>query len=442
MTIMLPDKVRAIIRVLLEAGYEAYAVGGCVRDCVLGREPDDWDITTSAKPHEVKRLFQRTIDTGIQHGTVTVMIDREGFEVTTYRIDGEYEDNRHPKQVEFTSSLPEDLRRRDFTINAMAYNDEEGIVDLFDGIKDIERKIIRCVGDAQERFREDALRIMRAIRFSAQLGYHIEEKTEEAIRKQAPDLKNISAERIRTELTKLLLSEHPDYLRIMYETGVMQVIFPEFIRAMETKQNNPHHCYDVGQHILYSLKQTPAEQILRLAMLFHDIGKPDTLTVDDTGKSHFYGHAKVGSDLAGKVMRRLRFDNDTREKVMRLVYWHDYEVEPSEKSVRRAVHKVGDDIFPYLLQVKRADCMAQSTYRREEKLAELTAVEDKYSEVLEKRQCMSLKDLAVNGRDLIDAGMKPGKQLGEILGRLLDVVLEEPEYNTKEYLLERAKEFQ
>lgn len=442
MTIMLPDKVRAIIRVLLEAGYEAYAVGGCVRDCVLGREPDDWDITTSAKPHEVKRLFQRTIDTGIQHGTVTVMIDREGFEVTTYRIDGEYEDNRHPKQVEFTSSLPEDLRRRDFTINAMAYNDEEGIVDLFDGIKDIERKIIRCVGDAQERFQEDALRIMRAIRFSAQLGYHIEEKTEEAIRKQAPDLKNISAERIRTELTKLLLSEHPDYLRIMYETGVMQVIFPEFIRAMETKQNNPHHCYDVGQHILYSLKQTPAEQILRLAMLFHDIGKPDTLTVDDTGKSHFYGHAKVGSDLAGKVMRRLRFDNDTREKVMRLVYWHDYEVEPSEKSVRRAVHKVGDDIFPYLLQVKRADCMAQSTYRREEKLAELTAVEDKYKEVLEKRQCMSLKDLAVNGRDLIDAGMKPGKQLGEILGRLLDVVLEEPEYNTKEYLLERAKEFQ
>lgn len=283
MVINLPEKVKYIIDRITEAGYEAYAVGGCVRDSILGREPDDWDITTSAKPQQIKALFRRTVDTGIAHGTVTVMLDREGYEVTTYRIDGEYEDHRHPREVVFTSQLVEDLRRRDFTINAMAYNESAGLVDAFDGMGDIRRGMIRCVGCARERFTEDALRILRALRFSAQLGYEIQEDTGEAIRELAPSLAAISAERIQTELVKLLLSHHPDYLRQAYEMGVTAVILPELDCCMKTPQNHPHHCYTVGEHILHSLLEVPAARDLRLAMLLHDIGKPHTLETDFRG---------------------------------------------------------------------------------------------------------------------------------------------------------------
>ena len=247
MKIQLPDKVQTIIETLTAAGYEAYAVGGCIRDCVLGRLPNDWDITTSATPEETKCLFAKTFDTGIKHGTVTVLLEKEGFEVTTYRIDGDYEDGRHPKEVTFTASLEEDLRRRDFTMNAMAYNEQTGLVDIFGGIRDMEAGMIRCVGNAEERFTEDALRMLRAVRFSAQLGYRIEDGTKEAIRNLAPGLKRISAERIQTELVKLVISEHPDYLRTAYETGITKQILPEFDLCMETPQNNPHHCYNVGE---------------------------------------------------------------------------------------------------------------------------------------------------------------------------------------------------
>ena len=264
MTIELPKKVNTIIETIRAAGHEAYAVGGCVRDSILGRIPDDWDITTSARPEEIKTLFRHTIDTGIEHGTVTVTLEKEGFEVTTYRIDGEYEDCRHPKEVMFTDKLTEDLKRRDFTINAMAYNDSRGLVDIFGGKKDLQQGIIRCVGDARERFTEDALRILRAIRFSAQLGYKIEEKTREAIEELASSLKYISAERIQAEFIKLLLSPHPDYLRIAYDTGVTKVFFPEWDKAMETPQNHPHHCYGVGEHILHSLQEVPPDKVLRL----------------------------------------------------------------------------------------------------------------------------------------------------------------------------------
>ena len=273
MKIQLPEKVHNIIETLQSAGYEAYAVGGCVRDSLLGRTPNDWDITTSARPEETKRLFPRTIDTGIQHGTVTVMMNKEGFEVTTYRIDGEYEDSRHPKEVTFTASLEEDLKRRDFTINAMAYNEQDGLVDIFGGIRDIKAGVIRCVGNAEERFTEDALRMLRAVRFSAQLGYRIEEATRDAIRRLAPSLQRISAERIQTELVKLVTSPHPDYLRIAYETGITKEVLPEFDLCMETPQNNPHHCYNVGEHILHSMLAVEPDKVLRLGMLFHDIGK-------------------------------------------------------------------------------------------------------------------------------------------------------------------------
>lgn len=284
MHIYLPDKVKKIIETIESGGYEAYAVGGCVRDSILGRVPDDWDITTSASPQEIKNLFRRTVDTGILHGTVTVIMEREGFEVTTYRIDGEYEDSRHPKEVTFTSNLTEDLKRRDFTINAMAYNDREGLVDAFGGIEDMKARLIRCVGDPRERFGEDALRMMRAVRFSAQLGYGMEERTKAAVKEMAENLRNISAERIQTELVKLLTSPRPEDLRICYETGITRVILPEFDRCMETEQENPHHCYTVGEHILHSLNGVKADKALRFAMLFHDIGKPETKFTDEKGK--------------------------------------------------------------------------------------------------------------------------------------------------------------
>lgn len=440
MRIEIPQKAKYIIKTITDAGFEAYVVGGCVRDSILGRKPEDWDITTSAKPQQVKALFPRTIDTGIQHGTVTVMLDKEGFEVTTYRIDGKYEDSRHPKEVTFTPNLVEDLKRRDFTINAMAYNEEAGLVDIFGGMEDIKRKIIRCVGAAKERFREDALRMMRAIRFSAQLGYTIEENTLKAISALAPNLRQISAERIQVELTKLLISEHPDYLRTAFDTGVTKIILPEFDKAMRTEQNHPHHKYSVGEHTLYSLTQIPAQKYLRLAMLFHDIGKPETVNVDEEGITHFHGHAAVSEEMTRVILRRLRFDNDTVFMVSRLVRYHDYgnNVEPDMRIVRRAVNKIGEDVFPLLFEVKRADILAQSEYRREEKLERLEKWRQLYLQILEKKQCVSLKTLAVTGSDLIAMGMKPGKGIGEMLNQLLELVLENPERNTREILLEEV----
>lgn len=436
MTIQLPDKVKQIINRITEAGYEAYAVGGCIRDSILGRVPDDWDITTSATPQQVKQLFRRTIDTGIQHGTVTVMLDREGFEVTTYRIDGKYEDGRHPTEVTFTPNLEEDLKRRDFTINAMAYNEQTGIVDLFGGIQDIEAGIIRCVGDARARFTEDALRIMRAIRFAAQLGYRIEGETRYAISELAPNLRQISAERIQVELTKLVNSAHPETMRTVYDTGVAAIILPEFQEIMETVQNHPHHCYSVGEHTLCAMQQVERKKELRLAMLFHDIGKPQCLTVDEEGIPHFYGHAQVSAEIARKILRRLRYDNDTTNTVYKLVLYHDSigGEEPTRRMVRRAMNKIGEDIFPMLFAVRKADILAQSETSREENLKGLAEWQALYEEILERKECVSLKTLALTGSDLIALGMQPGKALGETLHRMLELVLDHPEYNTREYL--------
>lgn len=439
--IQLPEKVKYIIDTIRKAGYEAYAVGGCIRDSILGRVPDDWDITTSASPCQVKELFRRTVDTGIKHGTVTVMLDREGFEVTTYRIDGEYEDSRHPKEVIFTSNLEEDLKRRDFTINAMAYSENEGLIDIFGGIEDINRQVIRCVGSPLERFSEDALRIMRAVRFSAQLGYRIEEETAKAIRKLAPALNKISAERIQTELVKLVVSAHPEYLKIAYETGITAVILPEFDICMETEQVNPHHCYSVGVHTLEAMKSVRADKVLRLAMLFHDMGKPSCLTIDEEGIYHFHGHPDVSEEIAGNILHRLKFDNDTVYMVKKLVRYHDRYIEPKAKNVRRAVMKIGEDVFPLLLEVKEADILAQSTYQRDEKEENIKEVRKVYQDILDKRQCVSLKTLAVNGRDLVQsAGMKPGRELGEMLTELLDLVVEEPDLNDREILLQKVRE--
>ena len=437
--IQIPEKVNKIIHTLQEHGYEAYAVGGCVRDSFLGREPMDWDITTSAMPEETKALFPHTFDTGIEHGTITVLLDHEGFEVTTYRVDGKYEDSRHPKEVIFVRNLKEDLLRRDFTINAMAYNEKEGLVDIFGGMDDLKAGIIRCVGNAQARFSEDALRILRGIRFAAQLGFELEDETREGMRLLAPTLRKISAERIQVELVKTLTSSRPDLLREAWKLGITKEFLPEFDLAMETTQETVHHMYTVGEHILHTLLEVRPDRILRLTMLLHDIGKPYRKTMDADGVAHFKGHPEKSSELANEILHRLKFDNDTIRKVTKLVRYHDHRMPVTPAHVRRAVHEIGEDLFPLYLEVRRADVSAQSMYQREEKIADIDGVEKLYHEILERNECVSLKMLAVTGKDLIAAGMKPGKEIGQMLEHFLDLVLEHPELNQKEELLERIE---
>ncbi len=437
MEIKIPKAPLKIINMLNASGYEAYVVGGCVRDSLMGRTPNDWDVTTSATPMEVKNVFKRTVDTGIKHGTVTVLEDGDMIEVTTYRIDGEYADGRHPDKVEFTRQLSEDLKRRDFTVNAMAYHPTIGLVDLFGGTGDIEKKIIRCVGDPKERFGEDALRMMRAVRFAAALGFEIEEKTWLAIKELAGDLSKISGERIREEMVKTLVSDNPYKFKLFYESGLTAVFMPEFDRCMETDQKHIHHCYSVGEHILHSMEGVEPKRELRLAMLFHDMAKPKMLTVDDDGTTHFYNHPKEGSIMAREIMRRLKFDNATIDRVSLLALYHDRDIELTGKAMRRAMNIIGTDNMPDLFKVKYADVMAQSTYMREEKLKKIEDMKTLYEEVVSKNEAVTIKDLAVNGRDLMDAGMKPGTDIGETLKKMLDDVIEEPAHNDKKYLIEK-----
>ena len=436
--IAIPENARTILQVLHNAGYEAYIVGGCVRDALLGRQPGDWDLTTSAKPQQVKALFRRTVDTGIQHGTVTVMMDKEGYEVTTYRLDGVYEDHRHPKEVAFTNDLKEDMKRRDFTINAMAYNEEEGLVDYFGGRNDLKQGVIRCVGNPMERFEEDALRVLRALRFAGQLGFSVEEKTKEAMRQHSGYLKEVSAERIRVELEKLLLSDQPQLLLSLgRECHITDIVLPEVNSMLDTKQLNPHHCYDVGHHCMKAVLQVDKKPHMRWAALLHDVGKPCTATTDEKGVMHFYGHPAKGAELAKKILRRLKYDNDTIKKVEHLIYWHDYDfgTEITLRRVRRAMYKIGPDAMPDLFSLKQADILSQSEEKREEKLQLLEQVKQAYSEVKKQGQCVTMKELAVNGKDLIALGIKPGKRMGEILKALLEYVVEHPECNTKEQLI-------
>lgn len=435
MQIQLPEKVKKIINTLRANGYEAYAVGGCVRDSILGRTPDDWDITTSATPLETKALFARTFDTGIEHGTVTVLIDKEAFEVTTYRVDGKYEDSRHPSEVTFTRSLQEDLLRRDFTINAMAYNEEEGLVDIFGGEEDLKNQIIRCVGNAKARFGEDALRILRAVRFAAQLGFDIEPETQKGIVELAPTLSAISAERIQVELIKMLLSPNPSMLHTAYELGITKVILPEFDEMMATTQETPHHIYSVGEHTLKAIEYVRPDKVLRLTMLLHDVAKPLMKTIDEDGVAHFKKHDIKGMELAKDILRRLKFDNDTMNKVVKLVQYHDYRMPAEPNNVRKAMNKISKELFPLYLEVREADTLAQSMYLREEKLQNIYDIRQCYEEILDRQECVSLKDLAVTGNDLILDGMEPGKEIGEVLNKLLELVIEHPEYNRKETLL-------
>jgi len=439
MNIKIPKEVNYILETLFDAGYEAYIVGGCVRDSVLGKEPDDWDITTNALPLEVKSLFKRTVDTGLQHGTITVMRGSEGYEVTTYRTDGAYSDGRHPDKVTFVPSLEEDLKRRDFTINAMAYNDRSGLIDLFGGMQDLRDGIIRCVGNAEERFSEDALRMLRAVRFAAKLGYKLDPDVYSSIKKRSETLSVVSAERITTELIKLLTSDHPEMIRTAYETGLTAVFFPEFDKAMVTAQNHPHHMYNVGEHLIESVRLSKNDRIIRLTMLLHDIAKPETLTIDDEGITHFHGHAQLGAEMAEEILRRWKLDNDTIRRVCRLIRYHDLGkgIPCSPRAVRKGVRLMEED-FPLLLEVERADILAQSMFKRDEKLETLAQYSAGYETVLKENQCCSLKNLAVNGKDLVALGIDPGPGLGKVLGLLLDKVIDDPSLNEKETLLKIA----
>ncbi len=442
MRIDMPENARYIIDTLIENGYEAYIVGGCVRDCVLGKVPSDWDITTSATPEETKSLFKRTIDTGIEHGTVTVMLDKEGYEVTTYRIDGKYEDHRRPTDVEFTKSLEEDLKRRDFTINAMAYNDIEGVIDIFGGIADLDNHIIKCVGNAQERFDEDALRILRAIRFAAQLNFTIEENTKKAITEKSIYLKDISAERIQVELTKLLVSDYPEKLIDGYELGVTKIVLPEFDKMMETPQNNPYHIYNVGEHTIAVIKAIEPTPILRWAALLHDVAKPCTRVVGEDGIDHFYEHQQKGSYMSEDILKRMKMDNHTIDRVKRIIKWHDFGIDrtPKIRSFRKSLSKMGADLFEDYVKIKRADIAGQSNYNQEEKINILEAMEEMYFKIISEQQCLTVKDLDIDGKQLIELGIAPGPNMKIIFNELLECVLENPENNTFPWLSAKAVE--
>lgn len=464
----MPSEVSLILGKLAEYGHEAYVVGGCVRDALLGREPEDWDITTSAKPMQVKEIFSRTVDTGLQHGTVTVLVHGKGYEVTTYRVDGEYEDGRHPKEVAFTTSLRMDLERRDFTINAMAYNERDGLVDEFDGIGDLEKGIIRCVGDAGQRFDEDALRMLRAVRFSGQLGFQIEEGTRKAIAGRVSNLSKISAERIRVEIVKLLVSDGAGQIRTAYELGMTGIFMPEFDDMMKCDQHNHHHIYTVGEHSIHSVEQInrffaherveqvsdyarrklydicdmldkKQHMILVMATLLHDIAKPEMMAVDEEGVGHFIGHPERGAEAAKGIMKRLTFDNVSVDTAVRLIRYHDYRMEPSSRSVRRAASRIGTDIVWMEFLIQYCDVLSQNPETFAEKLERLDRAMQIYEKVEAARQPLCVKDLAINGKDLLAAGIAPGPEMGRILQQLLEMVLQEPSKNTREELLEYVK---
>lgn len=437
--IYMPEEVKTAISKLTQNGFEAYIVGGCVRDSLLGDKPKDYDITTSAEPEEVEKIFSnyRVIETGIKHGTVTVLINKIPLEITTFRIDSDYSDNRHPTNVTFTKSLEKDTARRDFTMNALAYNDERGICDFYGGSDDIKNKIIRCVGDADKRFNEDALRIMRAIRFSSVLGFEIEDNTKRAIFKNKKLLKNISSERIASELVKLLCGENVRKVLLEY-IDILSVVIPELVPMKGFDQRNIHHIYDILEHTAVAVENITPTPILRLTALFHDIGKPKCFFMKN-GEGHFYGHSEVGAKMTENILSRLKFDNNTKKIVTKLVKIHDVQIEETETAVKRCMNKHTVEIFFLLLKMKRADTLAQSPMCRD-RLGYLDRLEKTARKIIAENACFSLKDLAINGSDLIEMGFKPGKEIGVILKNLLEEVIGGRLPNKKKELVKFTKE--
>lgn len=441
MTMDMPKNVDTAINLLQSAGFEAYAVGGCVRDSLLGKTPNDWDITTSAKPEDMKSVFAdfHCIDTGIKHGTVTVVIDGEPLEITTFRLDGEYEDNRHPKSVTFTSDLGADLGRRDFTVNAMAYSKMTGTVDLFGGQNDLKNKIIRCVGDPDRRFNEDALRILRALRFASALDFEIEEKTAQSLLKNCALLGNISEERIAKELLKLVCGKGAkriltDFAPVLFE------ILPELQPMYKNSHDNPHHCYDIYEHTLIAVESIDPEPTLRFAMLLHDCGKPAVKKFDENGVAHFYGHQRISAEISAQILARLKVSNKFRDEILFLVSNHDrWELYENTEKMPRYLSKFGLDGVLKLLKVMRADVLAQSPEYRH-RLDQIADAEEIAKNLAEQKPCLSLSELQINGRTLMDIGIPQGRKLGAVLAQLLDEVIDGVTKNTQEALTTRARE--
>ena len=440
MQMIISDGARAVLAKLYAAGYDAYVVGGAVRDSVMGKAPHDYDIATNALPQQVKTVFKTTIDTGLSHGTVTVVEGGVGYEVTTYRQESGYSDSRHPDSVSFVDSIIEDLRRRDFTINAMCCRPETCVCDYFGGLSDIAARLVRTVGNPEERFCEDALRMLRAVRFAAVLGFEIEESTAAAIRKCAVLIRKVSAERILGEMNKILLSDNPMYIMKMHELGLLRYILPELDRCFDTPQRNKYHIYNVGEHILYATAATEKDLTLRWAALLHDIGKPSCMSTDANGIIHFYGHHKDSVILAKDILHRLRVDNDSTRDILALIENHDVRIEPTPPAVKRMLAKLGDKLFLSLLSIQIADNRAKSEKFLPDKLRKIEEVRAVYENVVAEGQPYLLSDLVVNGRDLIKLGFKAGREIGDTLKLLLGEVVISPELNNREYLLRRARE--
>lgn len=437
----IPSGVNTIIKTLYENGFEGFLVGGCVRDSILNRNPNDYDVTTNALPDDIIRIFEKTIPTGIKHGTVTVLLNKEPFEVTTYRIDGEYLNNRSPEEVTFVTNIKEDLARRDFTINAMAYNDEKGLVDFFNGQEDLENKIIRCVGDADKRFNEDALRMLRAIRFSAQLDFDIEEKTLAAITKNSHLIKNISVERIADELNKCLLCNVPSKAFLLLEqTGLLKYILPDLQETVGFDQHTKYHNKDVFMHTLGVVDKVNPVLHLRLAALLHDISKPECFFIGKDNSGHFYGHDKKGAVKSTSILRKLHYDNDTVKKVHVLIKEHmNVLQDPTDAALKRLINRTSKELVFDLLNLMKSDILSCAPPFLA--LDNVSVMTERITKILDSNEPLSSNDLKINGNDLIkELGMKPGKEIGETLKYLLNKTLEEPKLNEKNTLLKLAQE--
>lgn len=438
--IIIPLYIEELLECLYSNGYEGYLVGGCVRDILSGKEPYDYDLATNATPLQMKKCFgdYRVIETGIKHGTLTVVSEGNNVEITTYRIEEGYSDNRHPDNVVFTRSLKEDLSRRDFTVNAMAYSETEGLVDYFDGVGDLKSNVLRAVGDPQKRFTEDALRILRALRFASALDFTIEEETEKALKDCKNELCNISAERIRDELLKLLTGDNVHHVLMEY-ADVLSVVIPEITPCVGFDQQNKYHKYDVWEHIAVSVSIAPKNEILRLTMLLHDIAKPQCFTIDEKGQGHFKGHEKLSAIVAGDILKRLKFDNKTIDLVCLLISLHYFvpvvkaDGQPSEKQIKRLMNKTGKDAFFMLLDVQRADNGAKHQFCKE-RMPVLDKMQIKAEEIIKNHNCFSLKDLSVDGNDLKELGLS-GREIGQSLDFLLNKVIDEEIPNNKQELI-------
>lgn len=440
MELVLPKAPASILHRLNGAGYEAYIVGGCVRDAMMGRQPHDWDICTNALPAQVIELFpdRKVVKTGLQHGTVTIVQSGEGYEVTTFRTDGAYSDHRHPDQVTFVSRLEDDLARRDFTINAMAYHPELGIQDYFGGQEDLAAGVVRCVGDPDARFQEDGLRILRALRFAARFGFRLEEETGRAMHRNRALLDQIAAERIFAELKGFLVGKGVCPLLLEYR-DLMGQILPQLQKMFDFPQHNPHHCYDVWTHTAHAVEAAPPEVELRLTMLFHDSGKPDCWSRDEKGIDHFYDHPARSEELAAQMLTRLRCDNRLRSRVLLLVRYHDAPVPQNDRSGRRFLRALGEEGAFQSLAIHRADNLAQALEHLPEKLERLDRAQALLCRLLQEQACFGLKDLAISGRDLLALGYPKGPALGRELERLLELVMDGTCPNCREELLGQVR---